>query len=90
MRFSGIRPDLSPEDKVVKRELAKCLPLAYSDLCELCFGLVRSSFRKLQGVPNSALAVRFSDIRPDLSSEDKVVKQELAKCLPRAYSELIR
>ena len=32
MRFSGIRPDLSPEDKVVKRKLAKCLPRAYSEL----------------------------------------------------------
>ena len=29
-------------------------------------------------------------IHPDLSSEDKEVKQQLAKCLPRAYSELIR
>ena len=34
--------------------------------------------------------MRFSSIRPDLSPEDKVVKQKLAKCLPRAYSELIR
>ena len=32
MRFSGIRPDLSPEDRVVKRKLAKCLPRAYSEL----------------------------------------------------------
>ena len=32
MRFLGIRPDLSPEDKVVKRKLAKCLPRAYSEL----------------------------------------------------------
>ena len=32
MRFLGIRLDLSPEDKVVKRELAKCLPSAYSEL----------------------------------------------------------
>ena len=31
-RFSGIRPDLSPEDKIVKRKLAKCLPRAYSEL----------------------------------------------------------
>ena len=31
-----------------------------------------------------------SGIRPDLSSEDKEVKQELAKCLPWVYSELIR
>ena len=34
--------------------------------------------------------MRFSGIRPDLSLEDKVVKRKLAKCLPRAYSELIR
>ena len=32
MRFSGIRPDLSPEDEVVKMKLAKCLPLVYSVL----------------------------------------------------------
>ena len=32
MRFSGIRPDLSPKDRVVKRKLAKCLPRAYSEL----------------------------------------------------------
>ena len=29
-------------------------------------------------------------IRPDLSSEDKGVKRQLAKCLPRVYYELIR
>ena len=34
--------------------------------------------------------MRSSSIRPDLSPEDRVVKQKLAKCLPRAYSELIR
>ena len=32
MCLSGIRPDLSPEDKVIKRELAECLPCAYSEL----------------------------------------------------------
>ena len=32
MRFSGIRPDLSAEDKVIKRKLAKCLPRSYSEL----------------------------------------------------------
>ena len=32
----------------------------------------------------------FSSIRLDLSHEDKVVKRKLAKCLPCAYSELIR
>ena len=34
--------------------------------------------------------MRFSGIRPNLSPEDRIVKQKLAKCLPRAYSELIR
>ena len=32
MCFSGIRPDLSPEDEVVKRKLATCLPHTYSEL----------------------------------------------------------
>ena len=32
MRFLGIRPDLIPEYKVVKRKLAKCLSRAYSEL----------------------------------------------------------
>ena len=31
-----------------------------------------------------------SGIRPDLSSGDEEVKQQLAKCLPWAYSKLIR
>ena len=34
--------------------------------------------------------MRFSSIRLDLSPEDRDVKRKLAKCLPRAYSELIR
>ena len=29
---SGIRPDLTPEDREVKRQLGKCPPWAYSDL----------------------------------------------------------
>ena len=32
MRSSGIHPDLSPEDRVVKRKLAKCLLCAYFEL----------------------------------------------------------
>ena len=30
--LSGIRPDLPPEDREVKRQLGKCLPRAYSNL----------------------------------------------------------
>ena len=36
------------------------------------------------------MAVCLSGVLPDLSPEDKVIKRELAKCLPRTYSELIR
>ena len=32
---SGIRPDLTLEDKEVKRQLGKCRPRAYSDLIKL-------------------------------------------------------
>ena len=35
MRSSGIHPDLNPEDRDVKRKLAKCLLLAYSELIRL-------------------------------------------------------
>ena len=34
--------------------------------------------------------MRSSGILPALSPEDRDVKWKLAKCLPRAYSELIR
>ena len=34
--------------------------------------------------------MRPSGIRPDLNYGDEEVKQQLAKCLPRVYSELIR
>ena len=32
---SGIRPDLTPEDREVKWQLGKCLPRAYSDMIRL-------------------------------------------------------
>ena len=35
MRLLGIRPDLCPEDKVIKRELAKCLRRTYLELIRL-------------------------------------------------------
>ena len=49
MRFLGIRPDLSPEDKVVKRKLVKCLPRAYSEL-------IRSDIPKSSGSRSSSPA----------------------------------
>ena len=35
MRFSGIHPDLNPEDKVLRRKLVKCLSRAYSEFIRL-------------------------------------------------------
>ena len=39
---------------------------------------------------NFALVALPSDIRPDLTAEDREVKQQLGKCRPQAYSDLIR
>ena len=49
MLFLGIHPYLSPEDKVVKRKLAKCLPRAYSEL-------IRSNIPGSSGSRSSRLA----------------------------------
>ena len=57
MCFSGIRPDLNPEDKVVKRKLVKCLPRAYSEL-------IRSNIPRSLGSRSSHLAT----LRPSPSS----------------------
>ena len=51
------------------------------------FGIV---FVRSLGIFNSALTACLSGVRPDLSPEDKVIAQELAKCSPRPYLELIR
>ena len=53
----------------------------------LVFGIV---FVSSLGISNSALTACLSSVQPDLSPEDKVITQELAKCSPRTYSELIR
>ena len=57
MRFLGIRPDLSPEDKVVKRKLVKCLPHTYSEL-------IRSDIPGSSGSRSS----RPATLRPSPSS----------------------
>ena len=46
MCFSSIRHDLSPEDEVVKRKLATCLPRAYSEL-------IRSDIPRSSGLRSS-------------------------------------
>ena len=53
MRSSGIRPDLSPENRDVKQKLAKCLPCAY-------YELIRSNIPGSSGSKSS----RPSTLRP--------------------------
>ena len=51
------------------------------------FGIV---FVRSLGIFNSALTACLSGVRLDLNPEDKVIAQELVKCSPRPYSELIK
>ena len=47
-------------------------------------------FVKSLDIFDFALFTRLSGARPDLSPEDNVIAQELAKCPPRPYAELIK
>ena len=67
------------------------VPVAWTtpeNLCEyrFVFGIV---FVRSLGISNSALTACLSLARPDLSSEDNVIAQELVECSPRPYSKLI-
>ena len=73
MRFSSIRPDLSPEDEVVKLKLAKCLPRVYSEL-------IRSDIPGSSGSRSSRPAtlrssspsiMKFSYVGPPVSKPTK-------------------
>ena len=79
MRFSGIRLDLSLEDKVVKRKLTKCLPRVYSEL-------IRSDIPGSLGLRSS----RSATLRPSPSSfmkfshdEPPIVKPTKGELLAR-------
>ena len=76
IRFSGIRPDLSPEDKVIKLELAKCLSRVYREL-------IRSDIPESSGSRSSRSAtlrssspsvMKSSHVRPPVA---KPTKEEL-------------
>ena len=73
MRSSGIRPDLSPKDRDVKRKLAKCLPRAYSEL-------IRSDIMRSSGLkssrpptlrPSPPSVMKFSRERPPIVKPTK-------------------
>ena len=54
------------------------------------FSLTGLGLWGLYDIFNFALVMGPPSIRPDLSSEDEVVKRKLVKGAPRAYSVLIR
>ena len=73
MCLSGIRLDLSPEDQVIKRELAECLPRADSEL-------IRSDIPRSSGSrsshsatlrPSPPSVTKFSHYRPPVVKPTK-------------------
>ena len=92
MRSSGIRPDLSPEDRVVKRKLAKCLPCAYSEL-------IRSDIPGSSGSkssqpytlrPSPPFVVKFSHGRPPVVKPTKGELQARVETLSRRSQSVKR
>ena len=73
VRSLGIRPDLSPEDRVAKRKLAKYLPRAYSELIKSDIpgssGLKSSRPSTLRLSPPSVM--KFSHDRPPVVKPTK-------------------
>ena len=85
MRFSGIRPDLSPEDKDVKRKLAKCLPRAYSELIrsDISGSSGSKSFRPSTLRPSPPSFMKFSHERPLVVKPTKEELQARVETLSR-------
>ena len=62
--LSGVRPDLSPEDKVIMQEFAKCSPRTYSELIRSDIP-GPSSLRSTRSValrPSPLSAMKFSPV----------------------------
>ena len=76
MCSSGIRSDLIPKDRVVKRKLAKCLPRAYSELIrsDILGFLGSKSSRPATLRPSPPSVMKFSHDRPPVV---KLTKGEL-------------
>ena len=85
MRSSGIRPDLSLEDRVVKRKLAKFLPRAYSELIrtDIPGSLVSKSSRLSTLRPSPPSVMNFSHDRPPVVKPTKGELQALVETLSR-------
>ena len=85
MRSSGIRPDLSPKDRVVKRKLAKCLPRAYSELIrsDIPGSLGPKSARPSTIRPSPPSVMKFSHDRPPVVKPTKGELQARVETLSR-------
>ena len=85
MRSSGIRPDLSPEDREVKRKLAKCLPRAYSELIrsDIPGSSGSKSSRPPTLRPSPPSVMKFSHERPPVVKLTKGELQALVETLSR-------
>ena len=73
MRSSGIRPNISPEDRDMKRKLAKCLPRAYSELIrsDILGSSCSKSSRPSTLRPSPPYVMKFSHERPHVVKPTK-------------------
>ena len=85
MRSSGIGPDLSPEDRVVKRKLAKCLSRAYSELIrsDIPGSSDSKSSRPSTLRPSPPSVMKFSFERPPIVKPTKGELQARVETLSR-------
>ena len=81
----GIRPDLNPEDRVVKRKLAKCLPCAYSELIRLDIPGSSGSKSSQPSTPRPSppFVMKFSHDRPPVVKPTKGELQARVETLSR-------
>ena len=71
--FSGVRPDLSPEDNVIAQELAECSPRPYSELIKSDISGPSSlrSTRSAALKPSPPSAMKFSLVGPSAAKPTK-------------------
>ena len=85
MRSSSIRPDLSPEDSDKRRELAKCLPRAYSELIrsDILGSSGSKSSRPSTLRPSPPSVMKFTHERPPVVKPTKGELQARVETLSR-------
>ena len=85
MRSSGIRLDLSPEERDVKRKLAKCLSLSYSKLIrsDIPGSSGSKSSRSPTLRPSPPSVMKFSHERPPVVKPTKGELQARVETLSR-------